>query len=138
MEWCVVNATGEVIVTMSATGTGWVGSGFSTSGGKVGADIYIGYVSGGTTYLRDDHNTSGNAHAADTSQSFTLLGGGETVYGASTVTWIRYKRLLNTGDAQDITLTPGGSITIIMAYHATADDFSTHHTNRSAVGVSNF
>ena len=93
-----------------------------------GADLLIGYVDGGTAYLRDDYGTGQISHASDISLGGTddgqLLSGSEM--GGETVIEFRIPR--DSGDQYDKVLTEGSTTSVIFAYGQNgADDFTSTH-----------
>lgn len=121
--------TGDnLAVELTGPTTGWVAVGFDPSMMMLDANIIIGYVSGGNTFIRDDFGWQTTSHRAD-----TLLGGTDDVLidGGSESggdTQIRFTIPLDSGDQYDKPLVPGNSYPIILARGPNgADDFSTQH-----------
>lgn len=117
-----VNGSNLDVVLVSPS-TGWVGVGFNTSAAK-GGNIIIGYVDGTGAHVRDD-NMSSWPHAPDTQQDVSNVSGLES----AGKTELHFTIPLNSGDADDIVLTPGNTYNIFSAY-SSADDYTTYHDAR--------
>ncbi len=121
-------AGGDLAVELTGPTTGWVAVGFDPSMMMLDANIIIGYVSGGSTYIRDDWGWQTTSHRADTllggSNDVTIDGGSES--GGNTE--IRFTIPLDSGDQYDKPLVPGNTYPILLARGPDgADDFSTYH-----------
>ncbi|MBI4833327.1 MAG: DOMON domain-containing protein [Planctomycetes bacterium] len=122
MKWSVVGT--DLSVTLSAQTAGWVAVGFNPTNRHQGANIIIGYVSGGVAFIEDNFGNGPTTHVTDGIQNVTEKTGTE----AGGITEISFKIPLNSGDAQDQPLVVGTNCTIILAY-GPADNFTTQHTS---------
>lgn len=118
------NDAATLHVGLVSPGTGWAGVGFSDRTGKPGSNIIIGAVKNGTVTLQDNYGVTKQLHLPDWQSSLLATGGSET-NGRTTLEFAI--PLLGDG-AQDVTLAPGGSVAVILAYQATKDGFSAEHT----------
>lgn len=108
--------------------TGWIAVGFNPTSVMRNANIIIGYVSGGTGFVRDDWGTSNTSHAADTSMGGTsdvLLISSSELDG---ITSLHFNIPLDSGDQYDGALQIGSSYPIILARGANnADNYTGMH-----------
>lgn len=121
-------AGGNLGVELTGPTTGWVAVGFDPSAMMFEANIIIGYVEDGDTYIRDDWGWQTTSHRADTllggTDDVTIIGGWEE--GGSTQ--IQFVIPLDSGDEYDKPLVPGNTYPIILARGPDgANDFSTYH-----------
>ncbi|OLS18881.1 MAG: Amylopullulanase precursor [Candidatus Heimdallarchaeota archaeon LC_3] len=131
LHYTIDLVTSSITVGVKALNTGWVAIGFGAieANRMDGADIVIGYVSSGTTYIRDDIGDGGTGHLADISN-----GGSNDISafaGSETGGWttIEFKRQLDTGDtSSDNIITAEQATTIIWAHHS-SDSFTNKHSN---------
>ncbi len=127
LKWATTGAN-ALSVELTGPTTGWVAVGFDPDSIMLGANILIGYVSSGTTYIRDDYGWQTFSHRADTllggTQDFVIDGGSES--GGSTE--IRFTIPLDSGDQYDKPLSPGTTYTVLLARGPNGvDDFTTQH-----------
>nr|XP_006626174.2 PREDICTED: DBH-like monooxygenase protein 2 homolog [Lepisosteus oculatus] len=109
---------------------GWVGFGFSPSGGMSGADIVIGGIHpNGSTYFTDRHADGTLVPALDPQQDYTLLSLRET--GTKTV--MMFRRNLQTCDRKDFVITES-PVHLIYAY-GSKDDIEHHRGQRGGKEV---
>ncbi|XP_013388237.1 DBH-like monooxygenase protein 1 homolog [Lingula anatina] len=92
--------------------TGYVGLGFSPSGGMSSADIVLGWVKDGQAYLKDSYAISKDAPKTDDNQDVELLSGSEN----GTFTTLRFRRKLDTCDPRDFVITTS-TVRLIWSYH---------------------
>lgn len=113
---------------LTANGTGWISVGFNPTAQMKDANFIIGYVSGGTGYIRDDFGTDNTAHVSDTSlggtNDVTLITANETAGATS----LEFSIPLNSGDARDRVLTLGSTYGIIFA-SGSEDNFYGMHSS---------
>nr|XP_039264402.1 DBH-like monooxygenase protein 1 [Styela clava] len=85
-------------ITMEVHGktTGWIGIGFSPHGGMNGADIIVGWIKNGTTYITDRYGIENGFPPRDSQQDVKLIMGKE----CDGWTMIRFKRSLESCDQQ--------------------------------------
>jgi hypothetical protein len=118
----------KLAVELTGPTTGWVAVGFDPSMMMLDANIIIGYVSGGETFIRDDWGWQTTSHRADTLLGGThdvIIDGGQESEGS---TQIRFTIPLDSGDPYDKPLVPGNTYPILMARGPDgADDFTTYH-----------
>ncbi len=135
LRWATTGAN-ELAVELSAPTTGWVAVGFDPDSMMLGANIIIGYVSGGTAFLRDDYGWQPTSHRDD-----TLLGGTSdvTIDGGSEsggITEIMFSIPLDSGDPYDKPLFVGSGYTILLARGPNgADNFTTQHEFMTMTGI---
>jgi hypothetical protein len=117
-------------VGLASPGGGYVAIGFDPEDRMKGANIVIGYVHEGVTFVRDDFGTSVNGHTADTDRGGedNILSSAGTEWGDHTV--IEFVIPLDSGDEMDKPLRPGGTYTILVAYHDLQDGFEARHSRR--------
>jgi hypothetical protein len=127
LKWATTGAN-SLSVELTGPTTGWVAIGFDPDSIMLGANIIIGYVSSGTTYIRDDYGWQTFSHRADTllggTQDVVIDGGSE----AGGLTEIRFTIPLSSGDQYDKPLIAGTTYTILLARGPNGvDDFTTQH-----------
>jgi len=114
-------------MALVAPGTGYVAVGFDPVNRKMGANYILGWVDEKGATLRDHIGTRGNLHEPD-----TALGGTDDLIEfagteAEQQTTIEFAIPLDSGDAFDRPLVPGGRYVLHAAYHRSRDDdFSVH------------
>jgi hypothetical protein len=119
-------------VGLVSPGTGWVSIGFDPSSMMNRANIILGTVVDGAVVARDDVGTGLFSHAPDTSrggQDNLLAAAGREADGKTT---FEFAIPLNSGDDADRPLAVGQTVKVILAFHATSDDFSERHSRRTA------
>ena len=127
MEAFWVHDDQYIYVGLKSPGTGWVGIGFGSSL-MSGANIIIGYVDDQTGEVHiSDETGKGHRHSSDES-----LGGQNNIvsYAGSqqnNSTIIEFLFPLKSSDSLDPEIKIGKPIDIILAYHPTADDFTSYH-----------
>ncbi|XP_070555180.1 DBH-like monooxygenase protein 1 [Ptychodera flava] len=102
----------EITFEIRAKTHGYVGLGFSTTGGMTNADIVIGWVKDGVGYLSDRFATSHGEPSIDESQDYTLLAAKET----QSQTILTFSRNFRTCDHRDLDIQES-VMSIIWAYH---------------------
>jgi hypothetical protein len=112
-------------------GTGWAGVGFSNRSGKPGTNIILGAVSNGTVTIEDHYGVTKELHLPDRTSSLLAIGGSET----NGETTLEFVIPLASGDSQDVTLVPGQTVAVILAYQATQDSFTALHTTYSQLQI---
>jgi len=125
----------EIYVGMVGPGTGWVAVGFDPVFVMNGANFIMGYVSGNETVVSDEFGTTVSSHAADTTIGGTfdvteyagIEAGGETT--------IEFRMPLDSGDARDKPLSPGGTYRVLVSYNSSMDDFQAKHTMMGSITV---
>jgi hypothetical protein len=115
-EWKVNGA--NLDCKLSAPTTGWVGVGFNSVGQMSGANIIIGYVSGGTATIADCYGV-GHTHPLDTVDNITNKAG--TDDGVTTTLTFTIP-LANDANSQDFALAQDGTYWLIMTNGANGDD----------------
>ena len=117
-----------IYMAMQETATGWVSVGFQPKpeDRKEGADMVLGWVADGETFIFDLYSTGTfGPHPLDTDRGGTddiLEFGGSEVDG---VTTIEFQRRLNTGDGNDERIVSGTNL-IIWAFGPSDDLFKGH------------
>jgi len=123
-------------VTVKAPTTGWVAVGFDPTVGMKDANLIIGYVKGGQTFVRDDYGAAPTAHQADASG-----GGRDNVTNKrgkeeGGATEISFTIPLDSGDGRDRKLVVGQTYKVLLAHGPNgADDFTTQHRKRTAANI---
>jgi len=124
----------HLYVALESSGVGWVAAGFDPDQSMRGANFIIGYVSSGTAFVSDEYGVSNFAHSPDTS-----LGGTNDVLAYAgtepTGTVLEFLIPMDSGDASDKPLSPGGSYTVLVSYNASSDGTTTIHTARGSVAI---
>ena len=70
-------------------------------------------------------------HLPDKTSSLLAIGGSET----NGETTLEFVIPLASGDSQDVTLMPGQTVAVILAYQATQDSFTALHTTYSQLQI---
>jgi hypothetical protein len=125
------NDATSLYVGLVSPGTGWAGVGFSGRSGKPGSNIILGAVANGTVTIQDNYGVTKELHLADRTSSLLAIGGSEM--GGETT--LEFVIPLASGDAQDVTLAPGQTVAVILAYQATQDSFTAQHTRYSQLQI---
>ncbi|MPC37085.1 DBH-like monooxygenase protein 1 [Portunus trituberculatus] len=119
----------DVVFEVQVGTTGYVGLGFSPTGGMKGADIILGWVdTSGEVFLHDSYAEGNSAPMVDESQDVKLLGG----YQNDTHTVLRFSRPWDTCDGdQDYTLSDD-TVRVIWAYSSRdpASETNLHYHDR--------
>jgi len=116
----------RIFVGLHSPGHGWLALGLAPDGPMMrGADILMGYVTGGKAVLEDQYGDSPVSHARDVddggSEDVDDFAGSEDE-GGTTLEWVRP---LQTGDELDKPLV-AGEMFIQLAY-AEQDDWTSYH-----------
>ena len=117
-------------VGLVAPGTGYVAIGFDPDRQMEGANFILGYVQDGKGTFRDDFGTEPMAHMADIDR-----GGVDNIVSSAGAEWtdqtiLEFVIPLDSGDEMDKPLAPGGTYTVLLAYHDLQDGFSVRHSRR--------
>ena len=117
-------------VGLVAPGTGFVAIGFDPVRQMEGANFILGYVTDGEGYFRDDFGIEATAHMADVDR-----GGTNNIVSSAGAEWtdrtiLEFIIPLDSGDEMDKPLVPGGTYTVLLAYHDLQDGFTTRHSRR--------
>lgn len=124
-----------LLVTVKAPTEGWVAVGFKPERAMQGANIIIGYVErDGTVVVEDHYGTRPVAHQPDVS-----IGGTrdvERIEGSETggYTELSFAVPMQPDDDYDATLTPGETLTVILAYGG-RDHVRMKHQVRTVVEI---
>jgi len=125
------NDATNLYVGLVSPGTGWAGVGFSNRSGKPGTNIILGAVANGTVTIQDNYGVTKELHLPDKTSSLLAIGGSET----NGETTLEFVIPLASGDSQDVTLVPGQTVAVILAYQATQDSFTALHTTYSQLQI---
>jgi len=125
------NDATNLYVGLVSPGTGWAGVGFSNRSGKPGTNIILGAVSNGTVTIEDHYGVTKELHLPDRTSSLLAIGGSET----NGETTLEFVIPLASGDSQDVTLVPGQTVAVILAYQATQDSLTALHTTYSQLQI---
>ena len=127
----------EIIFTMAAPTTGWVGIGFNPSRMMRDASYVLAYVdNNGEVQIREDCGTGNTTHASDISlggtQDVRVLSGSQ-VNGQTEVTFVLP---LDSGDEYDVVFTPGETYAVLLAYGPDgSNNFTSRHRSRTTLEV---
>lgn len=127
LRWATTG-TDALSVELAGPTTGWVAAGFDPDSMMLGANIIIGYYSGGSTYIRDDYGWQLTSHRDDTllggTSDVEIDGGGE----GGGETQIRFTIPLDSGDQYDKPLDAGQTYTVLLAHGPDgADNYTAQH-----------
>jgi hypothetical protein len=115
--------------------TGWVAIGLEPTAVMKDADMYFGWVSGGTVFTQDAYSTGTfGPHPPDTDQGGT---NDFDSYGATEDngwTTFELRRLLDTGDSKDNVVPANGKMKIIWANGAN-DNWNDQHIRRGSATI---
>jgi len=125
------NNAANLYVGLITPGTGWLGVGFSARPGKPGANIILGAVADGTVTIQDNYGLTRELHLPDKTSSILAFGGSEEP-GETTLEFVIP---LSSGDPQDVTLSAGQTVYVLLAYQATRDSFTVEHTRYSTTQI---
>jgi len=119
-------------VGLVAPGTGFVAIGFDPVRQMEGANFILGYVKDGEAYFRDDFGIEPTAHMADVDR-----GGVDNIASSAGAEWadrtiLEFIIPLDSGDEMDKPLVPGGTYTVLLAYHDLQDGFTARHSRRGS------
>jgi hypothetical protein len=118
------NDSTNLYVGLVSPGTGWAGVGFSDHSGKPGSNIILGAVKNGKCTIQDHYGVTKELHLPDWTSSLLATGGTE----ANGQTTLEFAIPLAGSSSQDVTLVPGQTVAVILAYQATKDSFTAEHT----------
>lgn len=126
--WLLEDSTSTLRIKITAQTTGWVAVGIEPTQGMDEANFIIGYISAGSTSVRDDYGTGIHTHVSDIGLGGTddveIISGSEE----SGVTEIEFRIPLDSGDQYDKVLEDNGSYDIILAFGSDgADDYTSPH-----------
>ncbi len=120
-----------LVGALRSPGTGWVSVGFDPVRAMQGANYIIAAVSGGQLLIEDHFGTGTTAHRKDAREDILLAAGG--VEGGTTA--VEFVIPLDSGDPEDKALKPGGTYTVLLAYHRSSPSFIVRHTARGSVRI---
>lgn len=109
--WSVSEQSGSISLAVRAPTTGWVGVGVSPTGGMEGADIAVGWVSGGVVSMDDRYATAQQRPEVDSVQHLSDVSGWDN----GTHTLLRWTRPLSGCNEQDVDIRRG-TTRVIYAY----------------------
>lgn len=126
------NDANTLRMALESPGTGYISIGLDPGDRMEGANFIIGYVQEGVAFLRDDYGTDPTMHTDDTER-----GGANNILSSAGAEWadhtlIEFVIPLDSGDAMDKALRPGGTYEVLVAYHDLQDGFSVRHSRRGA------
>ena len=117
------NDATTLYVGLVSPGEGWLAIGFDPVNRMEGANIIIGYVSGGVLTIEDQYGSGPQNHTADAHDDILSSGGRE----AGGKTMMEFSIPMNSRDPQDRKLEPGERYAIILSYHLSEDTLVTYH-----------
>ena len=98
-----------------------------------GANFIFGYVDGEGAHVSDQYGSGNVSHSPDVggggSDDILEYQGKEDDSG----TIIEFRIPLDSGDMRDRPLEPGETYTVLLAYHGSADNFTSSHTKRESI-----
>jgi hypothetical protein len=115
---------------LTSPGTGWLAIGFRPERRMLGADTLITAVTGDGVIVEDDTGTGQTSHRVDAT-SRVLDAAGLELDGRTTVELV----LPLAGGESGTTLTPGETLSVILAYHASSDRLTTRHSKRTTTQI---
>ncbi len=118
-------------VGLVSPGTGWVAIGFAPEQRMKGANIIIGAVKDGELLMQDHFGTVPTSHREDSTSQIVQAAGTKAV--GKTV--IEFVIPLQSNDPSDKPLQAGQTVSVILAYHASSDSFSTRHSKRMTTQI---
>jgi hypothetical protein len=135
LYWTIV--ADKIYLAVSSPAAGWLAVGLAPDGPLMrNADILMGYVLDGETYIEDHFASTPTGHTIDVelggSNSVLAYAGSESEAG----TILELERLLDTGDEYDKPVIEG-EIFVQLAY-AEADDWTSYHGDRNSIVVNFF
>jgi hypothetical protein len=129
-QWEIVND--DIIIILSAPTKGWIAVGFEPSRMMKDADILIGYVKDGETFMEDHYGSGNTKHQADLdlggTNDITIIGGSEL----NDITMLNFSIPLHSLDSNDRILEKGEEYKLIFAY-GKRDDFKSYHKVRTSM-----
>ncbi len=125
------NDSTYLYVGLTSPGTGWVAIGFSPEQQMKGANIIIGAVENGEVVTQDHSGTAPTGHREDSRSEIVQVAGTESA-GKTT---IEFSIPLQSDDPSDKALQSGQTVSIILAYHASSDSFTTRHSKRTTTEI---
>lgn len=133
-RWRIEEETLHVILRHPTTG--WLAVGFDPSRMMKDANMILGYVSDGEVFITDHYGVANTSHRPDTD----IDGTDDIIYSEGSEgpdgTELRFAIPLDSGDAADRPLEPGGSYRVLFAHGPDgADDFQTYHGGRTGIDV---
>ncbi len=134
IEWRVEGE--DLHVVLRHPTTGWLAVGFDPSRMMKDANMILGYVADGEVVISDEFGTGNTSHRPDEdidgTDDILYAEGSEGADG----TELRFAIPLNSNDAADRPLEPGGSYTVLLAFGPDgADDFTTFHRGRYVIEI---
>lgn len=117
------NDASTLYVGLVSPGVGWLAIGFDPIHQMEGANIIIGYVSGGILTIDDQYGSGPQTHVADARDDILTSGGRE----AGGKTTMEFSIPMYSRDPEDRKLEPGERYAIILSYHLTDDTLVTYH-----------
>ena len=133
-RWRIEGETLHVVLRHPTTG--WLAVGFDPSRMMKDANMILGYVADGEVFVTDHFGVANTSHRPDTD----IDGTDDIIYSegseGSEGTELRFAIPLDSGDAADRPLEPGGSYRVLLAHGPDgADDFRTYHGGRTGIDV---
>ena len=117
-------------VGLASPGTGYVAIGFDPDRRMEGANFILAYMADGEIHTQDHYGIGMTSHGADVDR-----GGVDNVLAAAGVEWadstiVEFMIPMDSGDPSDKPLLPGGTYTILVAYHDLRDELTLRHSRR--------
>ena len=117
-------------VGLASPGTGYLSIGFDPDRRMEEANFILAYMADGEIHTRDDYGIGMTSHGPDIDR-----GGADNVLAAAGVEWadstiVEFMIPLDSGDPSDKPLLPGGTYTVLVAYHDLRDELTLRHSRR--------
>ena len=117
-------------IGLVSPGTGYISIGFDPDRRMEGANFILAYMADGEIHTRDDYGIGMTSHGPDIDR-----GGVDNVLASAGVEWadstiVEFMIPMDSGDPSDKPLLPGGTYTILVAYHDLRDELTLRHSRR--------
>ncbi len=120
-----------LFAALRSPGTGWVSAGFDPVNRMQGANFIIAAVTPAGLAIEDHFGSGTTSHRRDRREDVLRAAG--AVAGGQTV--VEFVIPLDSLDPEDKPLVPGGSYTVLLAYHRSSTSLTTLHTARGSVQI---
>ncbi|MFC2082034.1 DOMON domain-containing protein [Candidatus Bipolaricaulota bacterium] len=121
------NDAETLFIGLMSPGAGWLSIGFGPERQMEGANIVIAAISDGELVIEDHYGNAPTSHRQDLTDHIIQAAGVE-VDGQSV---LEFAIPLVSDDSQDVDLTAGESVAIILAYHSSNDSLTARHSQRA-------
>ena len=125
------NDAETLFIGLMSPGAGWLSIGFGPERQMEGANIVIAAISDGELVIEDHYGNAPTSHRQDLTDHIIQAAGVE-VDGQSV---LEFAIPLASDDSQDVDLTAGESVAIILAYHSSNDSLTARHSQRATTAL---